>query len=410
MPNQQQLANELHKPIIRKFEKRKVYFFKDNIWGVDLADLQLISKYNKGMRYELCVIDLFSKYAWVVPLKVKKGITIVNAFQKILDNSKRKPSKIWTDQGSEFYSKSFKNMLQENNITMYSIHNKEKSVIAERFIKSLKNKIYKHLTAISKNVYFDVLNDIVDEYNNTYHTTIKMKPIDVKYDSFAEYNEESNEKDPKFKIGDHVRISKYLEVYRSSRDSVNVEVDMSCYATKADLKNVAHVDVSSFALKSNLASLKTEVYKIGEDKLKTVDLSKQSNVVNNDIAKKTVYVKLAMKVNNIDTTRFILKIKYDTEKLDLEKKFSDAEKKIPNTSALVEKTDYNSKITEIEGKIPSISNLVEKTNYNTKISEIESKVNSDDHDEYITTLEFIKLTTENFKARLAQGHILMLNF
>ena len=95
MPNQQ-LANELHKPIIRKLKKRKVYSsFKDNIWGVDLADMQLISKYNKGIRYLLCAIDLFSKYAFVVPLKDKKGINIV--FQSILNNSKRTPNKIWTD-------------------------------------------------------------------------------------------------------------------------------------------------------------------------------------------------------------------------------------------------------------------------------------------------------------------------
>ena len=97
----QQLANELHKPIIRKFKKRKVYSsFKGNIWGVYLADMQLISKYNKGIRYILCVIDLLCKSAFVVPLKDKKGVTIVNAFQKTLDNSKRKPNKIWLDQGS----------------------------------------------------------------------------------------------------------------------------------------------------------------------------------------------------------------------------------------------------------------------------------------------------------------------
>ena len=95
---------------------------------------------------------------------------------------------------------------------MYSTHNEGKSVVAERFIRTLKNKIYKHMTAISKNVYFDVLDDIVDEYNNTYHKTIKM-PIDVKSDSFAEYNEESNEKDPKFKVGDHTRISKLKNVF-----------------------------------------------------------------------------------------------------------------------------------------------------------------------------------------------------
>ena len=96
---------------------------------------------------------------------------------------------------------------------MYSTHNEGKSVVSARFIRALKNKIYKHIAAISKNVYFDVLDDIVDEYNNTYHRTIKMKPIDVGDDSFAEYNEESNEKYPKFKVGDHFRISKFKNVF-----------------------------------------------------------------------------------------------------------------------------------------------------------------------------------------------------
>ena len=102
-----QLTNELHKPIIWKFKKRKVYSsFKDNIWGVDLADIQLISKYNKGIRYLLCAIDLFSKYAFASPLKDKKGVSI--AFQSILNNSKRKPNKIWVDQSSEYYNNVFK--------------------------------------------------------------------------------------------------------------------------------------------------------------------------------------------------------------------------------------------------------------------------------------------------------------
>ena len=213
MPNEQ-LANELHKPIIRKFKKRKVSFsFKDNIWGADLADMQLISKYKKGIRYLLCAIDLLSKYAFAVRLKDKKGTAIANAFQSILYNSKRKPSKIWTDQGSEFYNTHFKKWLRDNNIEMYSIHSEGKSVVAERFIRTLKNKIYKHMTANSKNVYFDVLDDIVGEYNNTYHKTIKMKPIDLKSDSFVEYNEKSNEKDLKFKVGDYVRISKYKNIF-----------------------------------------------------------------------------------------------------------------------------------------------------------------------------------------------------
>ena len=96
---------------------------------------------------------------------------------------------------------------------MYSTHNEGKSVAAEKFIRNLKNKTYKHMTDISKNIYFDVLDDIVDKYNNTYHKTIKINPIDVKNDSFAEYSEESCEKDPKLKVGDYVRISKYKNIF-----------------------------------------------------------------------------------------------------------------------------------------------------------------------------------------------------
>ena len=214
IPENEQLANELHKPIIRKFEKRKVYStFKDNIWGVDLADMQLLSKYNKGIRFLLCVIDIFSKYAWVVPLKDKKGVSIVKAFQIILKQSNRKPNKIWVDKGSEFYNAYFKKWLRDNDIVMCSTHNEGKSVVAERFIRTLKSKIYKYMTSISKNVYIDKLDDTVDEYNNTYHTTIKMKPIDVEDNTYINTIKEINNKDPKFKVGDHVRISKYKNIF-----------------------------------------------------------------------------------------------------------------------------------------------------------------------------------------------------
>ena len=112
--------------------------------------MQLISKFNKGFRFLLCVIDIFSKYAWVVSLKDKKGVSIVNALQNISRKFNRKPNKIWVDQGSEFYDNPFKKWLQDNNIAMYLTHNEGKSVVAERFIRTLKNKIYKHMTSISK--------------------------------------------------------------------------------------------------------------------------------------------------------------------------------------------------------------------------------------------------------------------
>ena len=129
-------------------------------------------------------------------------------------------------------------------------------------------------------------------------------------------------------------MSQYFPTYRSSGRSIKLELDLSSHATKTDLKNVTHVDVSSFALKTNLADLKTEVDKIDVDKLKTVpvDLAKLSNVVNNNIVKKTEYNKLVGKADNIDTTKFVLKTTYDSDKSDLEKKISDADRKTPDTS------------------------------------------------------------------------------
>ena len=149
--------------------------------GVDLADVQLLSKYNKVIRYLLCVIDIFSKYAWVNMLGL--------------------------------YNSSFKKWLQDNDIAMYSTRSAGKSVAEERFIRTLKNKIDKYMTLIPKNVYIDKLDDIVNEYNNTYHRTIKMKPIEVKDNTNINIDKEVNDKGPKFKVGDHVRISKYKIIF-----------------------------------------------------------------------------------------------------------------------------------------------------------------------------------------------------
>ena len=132
---------------------------------------------------------------------------------KVFQNSDRTPDKIWVDHGKEFYNNKFKNFLKNHDIEMYSTHNEGKSVVAERFIKTLKNKIYKHMTTIGKNTYFNVLDDIVKNYNNTIHNSIKMKPKDVKNDNLTEYIEEFNKKNPKFKIGDHVRVSKYKNIF-----------------------------------------------------------------------------------------------------------------------------------------------------------------------------------------------------
>ena len=189
--------------------------------------------------------------------------------------------------------------------------------------------------------------------------------------------------------------------------------------TKTDIKNILHDDTSIFALKSNLASLKTEVDKLDIEKLVPVpvDLRKLSDVVKNDAVKKTVYDKLVAKVNSIDTSAFVLKTNYGRDKSEIENKIPDAGGK--------KKTDYNTKIAEIQGKIPSISglatnaaltavenkipnisSLVKKTDYNTKITEIEKKLTDHNHDKYITTPEFNTLAASVFNARLAQANLI----
>ena len=280
---------------------------------------------------------------------------------------------------------------------------------------------------LKNKIYFNVLDDIVKKYNNTVHRTIKMKPIDVTSDSYAEYNEDFNEKDPKFKVGDYVRFqnkedvftkghaqnwTKYIFIvskiknkvpwtyvisdlndeeitwsfyekefqkiykkklskktpqkvicstvrltkkdlnknpsyknepilskpFRNFQGNINVKVNLSNYATIPDIKNVTRVDTSGFALKTNLASFKTTVDQLDIDKLMPVPvgLSKLSDAVKNDVAKKAAYDKLVAKVNNIDISGFVLKTKYQTDKTELEKK-------IPDITDLVNKT----KLTEL---------------------------------------------------------------
>ena len=113
--------------------------------------MQLISKFNQGFRFLLCVINIYRKYAWAIPLKDKKVITML--FKKILKESNHKPNKTWVDKGNKFYNRIMKSLLEKNDIEMYSSHNKGKSAVAERFIRTLKNKIYKCITSVSKNVY-----------------------------------------------------------------------------------------------------------------------------------------------------------------------------------------------------------------------------------------------------------------
>ena len=174
--------------------------------------MQSLSKKYKGIKYLLCAMDLYSKYAFVVSLKDKKGISIFNGFNKIIKQSGRKPNKIWVDKGSEFYNHVFKKWLSDNDIIMYSTFNEGKSVVAERFIRTLKNKLYEHMTTTGKNVYYNILDDVLNGYNNTKHNPIKMEPIGVKNNKRV-YIDEHNKKSARYNVGDRVRISKFKNIF-----------------------------------------------------------------------------------------------------------------------------------------------------------------------------------------------------
>ena len=168
-------------------------------------------------------------------------------------------------------------------------------------------------------------------------------------------------------------MSQYFpKPYEPFGGDINVKVDLSNYATKTDLKNISHINVSSYALKSNLASLTTEVDKLDIGKLTSVpiDLAKLNHVVKNDVVKKTEYDKLVNKLNGIDNTNFVSRTKYEKDGSDFEDKIDKIKKKIPNVSNLVKKIDFNTKITEVEGKIPDISRLVTKS----ALTAVENKI------------------------------------
>ena len=160
----QQLAEKLHKPITRNFRKRRVISKGiDKIWAADLVEMQKFSKWNKGVKYLLMVIDVFSKYGWIKPLKDKKTESVSLAIDDIFKKSKRKPEMLWTDKGSELISKHFKDFLKKNNIKLYHTENEEKSSIVERWNRTMKNRMWKMFSANNNTVYWDKLKDLVDD-------------------------------------------------------------------------------------------------------------------------------------------------------------------------------------------------------------------------------------------------------
>ena len=218
------LSEELHKSKRKNYPRRKIIVNNINeIFAADLVEMQKFAKLNKGYRYLITCIDIFSKFAWVIPLKDKKGITIKNALEKIFN--KRKPKFLWTDNGKEFYNKQVQDLLNENNIKLYSTNNSEiKSAVVERFNRTFKNMMYKKFTENNNTIFYNILDELVNNYNNKYHSTIKMSPIEGSKKINEKkikniYNFEKTKKLGKFKIGDRVRISLEKNIFEKGYET-----------------------------------------------------------------------------------------------------------------------------------------------------------------------------------------------
>ena len=203
------LANELHKPVRR----RRTVFAKhvDDIWAADLVDMSSFSRWNKGYKYLLTVIDVFSKYGWMVSLKTKTGKEVAQAFRKLFRNGH--PWRLWTDKGTEFYNKQLKPVLTANNVMLYSTENEEKSSVVERWNRTMKNIM---CTANNTQKYIDVLPSMVEKYNNTYHWSIKLTPSDARnparyqhaYNALYAKVNAPKATSPKFHVADKVLITR----------------------------------------------------------------------------------------------------------------------------------------------------------------------------------------------------------
>ena len=205
----------LHKPMRRHFKRNRVIVGGiDQQWQMDLADMQSLQKFNDAYRYLLVCIDVFSKYAWDVPLKNKTGPALVEAF-KIILASGRKPEKIMTDQGTEFLNRHFRALMKEEDIELYNTYNETKASIVERLIRTLKTRMWRYFTAKKTMRYIDMLPDLIHSYNHSVHRSIKTKPADVTVENEKQvwhtlYDSDDVVKNVKYKfeIGDQVRISK----------------------------------------------------------------------------------------------------------------------------------------------------------------------------------------------------------
>ena len=218
------LAEELHYPVRKHFPKRYVFVRNvDDIFGADLVDMRALSKQNKGFKYILMVMDVFSKYGWAEPLKFKTGAAVKAGLEKIF--RERIPKKIWTDHGSDFYNVEVRRLLAKHNITLYSTENEEKCSVIERWNRTIKSQLWKYFTANSTHKYIDVLPALIEKYNNSKHRSIGMTPREARKPEnhehvfrhlYADKMKKLGDREPKFKVGMKIRLAVQKDRFEKS--------------------------------------------------------------------------------------------------------------------------------------------------------------------------------------------------
>jgi hypothetical protein len=222
-----QEAYTLHKPVHKRFTRNRYILSNFNeLWQADLSDMRTYSQYNDGYKYILCVIDVFSKYAFARAMKKKDSETIKQCFHSIFTEANSTPRHIQSDKGTEFVSKSVRNYFKSKNINYYTTNNPDiKASIVERFQRTLKSKMWRYFTHQNTYNYINVLQDLLHSYNHSYHSSIKMCPIDVNSDNIMTVwcNLYNRKKDllefPMLNVGDHVRITKYKHIFQKGYES-----------------------------------------------------------------------------------------------------------------------------------------------------------------------------------------------
>ena len=270
-----QLAKELLKPKRIRFPRRRIFSSNvDSIWTMDLLDIHRFSRQNKNFRFILVMLDIFSRFAWARPLKDKTGGEVSTAIQDIITSSGRKPDRIWSDKGTEFYNAAVGRLLERNNIKLYSTHNEPKASIAERFIRTLRGKIESSFIVRQNTVWYDVLPELLREYNHSRHRSIGMSPEDaLKPENYTKVSNnlyskrEKNDEKP-LRIGDKVRISVHKKLFEKgatanwSEEIFEITDVMHLKPTVYKIKDLAGEEIAGSFYREQLQKTNQNVYRI----------------------------------------------------------------------------------------------------------------------------------------------------